>query len=115
MIGIDLSEYYVPRVRSTEKTEDKAFDECFKPLGNPDTCIRYQVKCSYCAHHGALVGRLPYRSICHKTGWQMRHVGNKFIVCDFYDANFLCKERAEEGIKKNRIGTGGFVGLTPKR
>jgi len=112
-----FSEYYVPMVRSTHvgTKEDIGFNECFKPMGDGLTCVRYQVKCKFCIHQATCINSHPYRTTCLKTGLKMKHIGKTFIVCDFWEPNSECIKKAESGIKKNRIGIGAFVGFSVKR
>lgn len=112
-----FSEFYVPMVRQStiEDKEESAFRECFKAMGDSNTCIRYQVKCMYCKHLAVIGNSYPYRSKCLKTGYKMKHYGKPFIVCDFWESNYECIKKAEKGIAKNRVGIGGFVGFRLKR
>ena len=111
-----FSEFYVPMVRQStiEDKEESAFRECFKAMGDSNTCIRYQVKCMYCKNQTALKDACPFLSSCLKTGIKMKHLGKPFIVCDFWEPNYECIKKAQKGIAKNRIGIGGFVGLKVK-
>ena len=112
-----FSEYYVPMVRTTtiEDKEESAFNDCFKAMGDSNTCIRYQVKCKFCIHQATCINSYPYRTTCLKTGLKMKHLGKPFIACDFWEPNSVCIKKAQKGIAKNRIGIGGFVGLKVKR
>jgi len=112
-----FKEYYVPMVRSSPigTKEDIGFNECFKPMGDGLTCVRYQVKCKFCIHQATCINSYPYRTTCLKTGLKMKHIGKPFIVCDFWEPNNECIKKAESGIKKNRIGIGAFVGFSIKR
>jgi len=112
-----FSDYYVPMVRTTtiEDKEESAFNDCFKAMGDSNTCIRYQVKCKFCIHQATCINSYPYRTTCLKTGLKMKHLGKPFIACDFWEPNSVCIKKAQKGITKNRIGIGGFVGLKVKR
>jgi len=112
-----FSEFYVPMVRQStiEDKEESAFNDCFKAMGDSNTCIRYQVKCKFCIHQATCINSYPYRTTCLKTGLKMKHLGKPFIACDFWEPNSVCIKKAQKGIAKNRIGIGGFVGLTVKR
>ncbi len=112
-----FSDYYVPMVRTTtiEDREESAFNDCFKPMGENNICIRYMVKCRYCKNQTALKDAYPFLSSCLKTGIKMKHLGKPFIACDFWEPNYECVKKAQKGIAKNRIGIGGFVGLKVKR
>lgn len=110
------SAFYVPIVSQTHRqgnTEGNSeFRECFKPMGDANRCIRYEVQCQYCTHHGKLTDCMPYRSICHKTNWKLKHVGRRFVVCDYYEPNMACRKKCSADIDANRITTGGYVRLT---
>lgn len=112
-----FSEFYVPMVRQStiEDKEESAFNDCFKAMGDSNTCIRYQVKCKFCIHQATCINSYPYRTTCLKTGLKMKHLGKPFIACDFWEPNSVCIKKAQKGIAKNRIGIGGFVGLKVKR
>ena len=112
-----FNDYYVPMVRTKtiEDKEESAFNDCFKPMGDSNTCIRYQVKCKFCIHQATCINSYPYRTTCLKTGLKMKHLGKPFIACDFWEPNSVCIKKAQKGIAKNRIGIGGFVGLKVKR
>ena len=112
-----FSEFYVPMVRQStiEYKEESAFNDCFKAMGDSNTCIRYQVKCKFCIHQATCINSYPYRTTCLKTGLKMKHLGKPFIACDFWEPNSVCIKKAQKGIDKNRIGIGGFVGLKVKR
>ena len=112
-----FSEFYVPMVRQStiEDKEESAFNDCFKAMGDSNTCIRYQVKCKFCIHQATCINSYPYRTTCLKTGLKMKHLGKPFIACDFWEPNSECIKKAQKGIDKNRIGIGGFVGLKVKR
>ena len=112
-----FSEFYVPMVRTTtiEDKEESAFNDCFKPMGENNICIRYMVKCRYCKNQTALKDAYPFLSSCLKTRIKMKHLGKPFIACDFWEPNSVCIKKAQKGIDKNRIGIGGFVGLKVKR
>ena len=112
-----FNDYYVPMVRTTtiEDKEESAFNDCFKPMGENNICIRYMVKCRYCKNQTALKDAYPFLSSCLKTGIKMKHLGKPFIACDFWEPNYECIKKAQKGIAKNRIGIGGFVGLKVKR
>lgn len=112
-----MQEYYVPMVRSSPvgAKEDIGFNECFKPMGDGLTCVRYQVKCKFCKYQAICTCAYPYRTTCLKTGIRMKHTGKPFIICDFWEPNNECIKKAESGIKKNRIGIGAFVGFSVKR
>ncbi len=112
-----FSEFYVPMVRQStiEYKEESAFNDCFKPMGENNICIRYMVKCRYCKNQTALKDAYPFLSSCLKTGIKMKHLGKPFIACDFWEPNSECIKKAQKGIAKNRIGIGGFVGLKVKR
>lgn len=110
-------DYYVP-VRgaiATPKADNPHFKECFSPMGDNSTCVRYEVKCRYCKHFALTTGMGAYRSVCLRTQWKLKHTGKNFLVCDFFEANHTCIEKCEREIEKNRIGIGGFVGLSLKR
>lgn len=111
-----FSEFYVPMVRTKtiEDKEESAFNDCFKPMGENNICIRYMVKCRYCKNQTALKDAYPFLSSCLKTGIKMKHLGKPFIACDFWEPNYECIKKAQKGIAKNRIGIGGFVGLKVK-
>jgi hypothetical protein len=95
--------------------EDIGFNDCFKPMGDGLTCVRYQVKCKFCIHQATCINSYPYRTTCLKTGLKMKHIGKTFIVCDFWEPNNECIKKAESGIKKNHIGIGAFVGFSIRR